>query len=144
MHRTFYIIVLIFAFISCSFLFLNYQIVFSQSYSGQNEKEVNAERDRKKFIKELQALLDAAKKSGFSEKQIREVSVTRDGKLVNVWDFLELVKLKQKKEALAKKRTKTIDRYLTVIEIGEEIESGETSDLDAIKDKSTFVGAEEK
>ncbi len=71
MHRTFYIIVLIFAFISCSFLFLNYQIVFSQSYSGQNEKEVNAERDRKKFIKELQALLDAARKSGFSEKQIR-------------------------------------------------------------------------
>ena len=125
-------------------LFLNYQIVFSQSYSGQNEKEVNAERDRKKFIKELQALLDAARKSGFSEKQIREVSVTRDGKLVNVWDFLELVKLKQKKEALAKKRTKTIDRYLTVIEIGEEIESGETSNLDAIKDKSTFVGAEEK
>ena len=56
----------------------------------------------------------------------------------------DIDQIKQKKEALAKKRTKTIDRYLTVIEIGEEIESGEKSDLDAIKDKSTFVGAEEK
>ena len=144
MHRTFYIIVLIFAFISCSFLFLNYQIVFSQSYSGQNEKEVNAERDRKKFIKELQALLDAARKSGFSEKQIREVSVTRDGKLVNVWDFLEQEKLRKKKAALAKKKFVPRERYFTVMDIANELESSETRDLDALKDRSIFVGAQEK
>ena len=144
MHRTFYIIVLIFAFISCSFLFLNYQIVFSQSYSVQNEKEVNAERDRKKFIKELQALLDAAKKSGFSEKQIREVSVTRDGKLVNVWDFLEQEKLRKKKESLAKKKFVQRERYLTVMDIANELESIETRKLDTLKDRSVFMGAEEK
>ena len=114
------------------------------NYSTEHDKALTAEKEKQKFIAEMQTLLVAATKSGFTEKEIREITVTRKGKEVHVWDFLELVKLKQKKEALAKKRTKTIDRYLTVIEIGEEIESGETSDLDAIKDKSTFVGAEEK
>jgi hypothetical protein len=92
----------------------------------------------------MQTLLDAASKSGFSEKEIREITVTRKGKVVHVWDFLEQAKLQQKKDALAKKRSKPLDRYLTVMDIAEEIQSGETRDLDALKDKSIFVGAEEK
>ena len=89
-------------------------------------------------------MLDAAQKSGFSEKQIRDISVTRDGKLVYVWDFLEQEKLRQKKEDMAKKKFFPQERYLTVMDIAEEIQSGETRDLDALKDKSIFVGAEEK
>ena len=120
------------------------QQVQAQNYDEEDEKALIAEKEKQKFIAEMQILLDAASKSGFTEKEIREITVTRKGKVVHVWDFLEQVKLKQKKEALAKKRTKPIDRYLTVMEIGEEMESGETRDLDVIKDKSTFVGTEEK
>ena len=92
----------------------------------------------------MQALLDAAQKSGFSEKQIRDISVTRDGKLVYVWDFLEQEKLRQKKEVLAKKQFVPRERYLTVMDIANELESSETRELDALKDRSIFVGAEEK
>ena len=92
----------------------------------------------------MQALLDAAQKSGFSEKQIREISVTRDGKLVYVWDFLEQEKLRQEKEDLAKKKFVPRERYLTVMDIANELESSETRELDALKDRSIFVGAEEK
>ncbi|MCH2270338.1 MAG: hypothetical protein MK510_07335 [SAR324 cluster bacterium] len=92
----------------------------------------------------MKTLLDAASKSGFTEKEIREITVTRKGKVVHVWDFLEQEKLRQKKNALAKKRLKPLERYLTVMDIAEELESGETSDLDALKNKSTFIGAEEK
>jgi hypothetical protein len=92
----------------------------------------------------MQTLLNAASKAGFSEKEIREITVTRKGKVVHVWDFLEQAKLQQKKDALAKKRSKPRERYLTVMDIAEEMQSGETRDLDAIKDKSTFIGAEEK
>jgi hypothetical protein len=88
--------------------------------------------------------LDAASKSGFSEKEIREITVTRKGKVVHVWDFLEQAKLQQKKDSLAKKRLKPLERYLTVMDIAEEMQSAETKDLDVLKDKSTFVGAEEK
>ena len=120
------------------------QQVLAQNYSEEDEKALIAEKERQKFIAEMQTLLDAASKSGFSEKEIREITVTRKGKVVHVWDFLEQAKLQKKKDALAKKRSKPLDRYLTVMDIAEEIQSGETRDLDALKDKSIFVGAEEK
>ena len=141
MHRYFYLLVLLFAFLSWNVPFVTNQNVFSQSYS---EKEAKAVKERQKFVKEMQALLEAAQKSGFSEKQIREISVTRDGKLVHVWDFLEQEKLRQKKEALAKKKFIPRERYLTVMDIANELESSETRELDALKDRSIFMGAEEK
>ena len=141
MQRNYYLIVLLFAFLAWDVPFVTNQNVFSQSYS---EKEAKAVKERQKFVKEMQALLEAAQKSGFSEKQIREISVTRDGKLVHVWDFLEQEKLRQKKEALAKKKFVPRERYLTVMDIANELESSETRELDALKDRSIFMGAEEK
>ena len=144
MHRYFYLLVLLCAFLSWNVPFVINKNVFSQSYSEKDEKEAKAEKERQKFVKEMQALLDAAQKSGVSEKQITEISVTRDGKLVYVWDFLEQEKMLQKKEALAKKKFVPRERYLTVMDIANELESSETLELDALKDRSIFVGAEEK
>ena len=120
------------------------QQVLAQNYAEEDEKALIVEKERQKFIAEMQTLLEAASKSGFNEKEIREITVTRKGKVVHVWDFLEQAKLLQKKDALAKKRSKPLDRYLTVMDITEEMQSVETRDLDALKDKSIFVGAEEK
>ena len=144
MHRNFCLFVLLFAFLTWNVPHVTSQNVFSQSYSEQGEKEAKAEKERQKFVKEMQALLNAAQKSGFSEKQIMDISVTRDGKLVYVWDFLEQEKLRQKKEAMANKKFVTRERYLTVMDIANELESSETRELDALKDRSIFVGAEEK
>jgi len=144
MHRKFCLLVLLFAFFAWNVPFVTNQNVFSQSYSEQDEKRAKAEKERQKFVNEMKALLDAAQKSGFSEKQIRDISVTRDGKLVYVWDFLEQEKLRQKKDALAKEKFVTRERYLTVMDITDELESSETRELDALKDRSIFMGAEEK
>ena len=144
MHRNFCLIVLLFVFLAWNFPYVTDINAFSQSYSEQDEKEAKAEKERQKFVKEMQALIDAAQKSGFSEKQIRDISVTRNGKLVYVWDFLEQEKVRQKKEALAKKKFVTRERYLTVMDIANELESSETLELDALKDRSIFMGAEEK
>ena len=133
MQRNYFMIVLLFAFFSWNVPFVTNQNVFSQSYSEQNEKRAKAEKERQKFVKEMQALIEAAQKSGFSEKQIRDISVTRDGKLVYVWDFLEQEKIRQKKEDLAKKKFVPRERYLTVMDIANELESSETLELDALK-----------
>ena len=144
MHRYFYLLVFLFAFLVWNVPYVTNQNIFSQSYSEHDEKEAKAEKERQKFVKEMQSLLDAAQKSGFSEKQIKDISVTRDGKLVYVWDFLEQEKLRQKKEALAKKKIVTRERYFTVMDIANELESSETRELDSLKERSIFVGAEEK
>ena len=120
------------------------QQALAQNSTREDEKELLAEKERKKFKAKMQNLLDAASKSGFSEKEIREITVTRNGKVVYVWDFLEQVKLQQKKDTRANNRVKTPEKYLTVMDIAEEMESGETKDLDSLKDRSIFVGAEEK
>jgi acetyl-CoA acetyltransferase len=131
-------------FLFCETADFSVQQVLAQNYAKEDEKALIAEKERQKFLTEMQTLLNAASKAGFSEKEIREITVTRKGKVVHVWDFLEQAKLQQKKDALAKKRSKPRERYLTVMDIAEEMQSGETRDLDAIKDKSTFIGAEEK
>jgi len=120
------------------------QQAFAQEQDEQIKNEDKADRERKKFIKEMLVLLDAAIKSGYSEEEIREITVTRKGKVVHVWDFLEQEKLREKKEALARKSSIKRDRYLTVMDIADELEGGETKNLDALKEKSIFVGAEEK
>ena len=144
MQRKLFLLLLLCGFLLCKTHLLPVQPVFAQELDEQIEKEIKAEKERQKFIEEMQTLLDAAMKSGFSEKEIREITITRKGKVVHVWDFLEQEKLHEKKVALAKKRSKQLDRYLTVMDIADELESGETRDLDALKDKSIFVGAEEK
>jgi len=144
MHRNFCLLVLLFAFLAWNVPYVTNQNVFSQSYLEQDEKKVKAEKERQKFVNEMQTLLEAAQKSGFSKKQIRDISVTRDGKLVYVWDFLEQEKLRKKKEALAKNKFVPLERYLTVMDITNELESSETRELDALKDRSIFVGAQEK
>ena len=120
------------------------QQLLAQSSAREDEKALIAEEERLKFKADMQNLLDAASKSGFFFFLIREITVTRNGKVVHVWDFLEQAKLQQKKDTLANKRSKPLERYLTVMDIAEEMESRETKDLDSLKDKSIFVGAEEK
>ena len=53
-------------------------------------------------------------------------------------------KAASEKENLAKKKFVTRERYLTVMDIADELESSETRELDALKDRSIFMGAEEK
>ena len=45
------------------------QQVLAQNYAEEDEKALIAEKERQKFIAEMQTLLDAASKSGFSEKE---------------------------------------------------------------------------
>ena len=144
MQRNLFLFFLLGVFLIWKDPILSIHLAFAQNYNEPDEKALEAEKERKIFLEEMQTLLDAAMKSGFSEKEIREITITRKGKVVHVWDFLEQEKLREKKVALAKKRSKQLDRYLTVMDIADELESGETRDLDALKDKSIFVGAEEK
>ena len=53
MHRNFYLLVLLLAFLAWNAPFVTNQNVFSQSYTEQDEKEAKAEKERKKFVKEM-------------------------------------------------------------------------------------------
>ena len=124
--------------------FFSFQGIFAQNSDKNDKKIIMEDLKRKKFFLEMQNLLNAAVKSGFKDDEIREITVIRDGKVVYVWDFLEQEKLKLKKEELANKKSKPLERYLSVMDVSDELESGETKNLDVLKDKSIFIGAEQK
>ena len=91
--------------------------VWALTPEQEEEKAIKEEKERQKFLQEMRTLLEAAQKSGFSEKEIREIKVTRKGKQIHVWDCLEQEKLHEKKALLAKKKPNPKDRYLTVMDI---------------------------
>ena len=141
-------------FLILAFLILNLTIFMDQSfltqtlkaenYNQKDEKQIKADKKNEKFLNEMEKLINAALESGFSEKEVREITIVRKGKVLYVWDFLEQEKLRKKKEALNKKKSKRLERYLTVMDIANELESLETKNLDTLKDNSIFVGAEQK
>ncbi len=115
----------------------------NQAYQAYlEEKELKAEKERQQFIQELQQLVDAAQNSGFTEEEIRDISVDRDGKTILVWEFLEQEKLRA--ERMASQRFEPKDRYLTVTDITEELEMREPSRLDKLREDTTFTGAEQQ
>ena len=119
----------------------------SHSLKAQNKEEAEEaarkeEKERKKFLAEMETLIKAAQDAGFSEQDIREMTITRNGKTINVWEFLEQEKLNRKREE--RRRFVPRDRYLTVMDITSELQSLESRDLDTLRKKMVFVGAEEK
>jgi len=107
MQRILFLFLFTAIFLFCETADFSVQQVLAQNYAKEDEKALIAEKERQKFLTEMQTLLNAASKAGFSEKEIREITVTRKGKVVHVWDFLEQAKLQQKKDALAKKKIET-------------------------------------
>ena len=119
----------------------------SHTLKAQNKEEVEEaarkeEKERKKFLAEMETLIKAAQDAGFSEQDIREITITRKGKTINVWEFLEQERLNRKREE--RRRFVPRDRYLTVMDITSELQSLESRDLDTLRKKMVFVGAEEK
>ena len=120
------------------------QTLKAENYNKTDEKKIEADKKREKLLADMEKLINAAIKSGFSDKEVIEITIIRKGKVLYVWDFLEKEKLRKKKEELNKYKSKRIDRYLTVMDIANELELLETRNLDSLKDKSIFVGAEQK
>lgn len=119
-----------------------FSLLLAQGAEELSEKANKEEKERKKFLSELEILLKAARDSGFSEQEIREISITRDGKTINIWEHIEQEKLRDIREQ--RRRFVPRERYLNVLDITLELESQEKRKLDSMRDKTIFVGAEEQ
>ena len=123
-------------------LFTDSHILKAQNTEEAKEAANKEEKELKKFMAEMETLIKAAQDAGFSEQDIREMTITRKGKTINVWEFLEHERLNRKREE--RRRFVPRDRYLTVMDITSELQSLESRDLDTLRKKMIFVGAEEK
>ncbi|MEE3122982.1 MAG: hypothetical protein VX399_10335 [SAR324 cluster bacterium] len=116
--------------------------VQAQALEELDEKELKARKEHEKFVKEMETLIKAAQDSGFSQEDIRDISITRKGKSIVIWEFLEQEKIRREREE--RRRFVPRDRYLSVRDISHEMQSQETRKLDSLRKKMIFVGAEEQ
>jgi DNA-binding transcriptional MerR regulator len=110
-------------------------------------------------IEELRRLLEVARESGFTEQELREITIEDDGGFVkaareagfseeeisrmtadgdptrlNVWGYLQVIE-KRKKLAAEKLKAQREKVYLTVQDIFAEMEKNEPADLTKLRDR---------
>ncbi len=119
---------------------------------GQEEK-----REGFYNVEELKRLLEVARESGFTEKEMREITIEDEGNRllevaqkfgftekemheitdkggINVWDFLKLMERK-KRERAAQAKAQQEKVYLTVQDVFDEMEKDLPKDLSKLRDK---------
>lgn len=86
-------------------------------------------------IVELRRLMEVAREAGFSDEEMREITIEDDeGNVVNVWKYLEEVERKKRLEAEKRKAQKE-KIYLTVQDVFTELKKDEPADLTRLRDK---------
>lgn len=132
-------------FISCfillSFIFLHPSgLIFAQEERNltENQKE---EKKRQLLLREMQRLIETARMAGFSEEEIRNIKLQRNGKVYHVWSFVEEEKQRYSQQQTIPQQPK---KYLTVQDITEELIEEESESLSTIRQELFFSGEEEK
>jgi hypothetical protein len=90
-------------------------------------------------IEELRRLIELARESGFSEEQVRQITVEDvNGNVINAWAFLKAHERRQKRrtERLAAEDSKV---YLSPKDVIQELDEKQAQDLDRLRDKLLFV-----
>ena len=86
-------------------------------------------------VVELKRLLEVAREAGFSDKEMREITIEDDeGKIINVWAYLEEVERLKRLEARQRKAQEE-KVYLTVQDVYTELKKDEPADLTRLRDK---------
>jgi len=85
-------------------------------------------------LQELIRLLEVAKESGFTEEQLKDITVEDEGRLINAWEYVQ--EQRRKAEATAKARQERESRvYLTVKDVVKELMELEPKDLRKLRDE---------
>ena len=86
-------------------------------------------------VEELKRIIEIARESGFSEEQVREITIEDEaGNLINALDYLKALEREKQLKASASEELKN-KRYLTVQEIFADLKGSEQKDLKALREK---------
>ena len=88
-------------------------------------------------VKELRRLLDVARESGFSEDEVRKITVEFQGEIINVWDFLAMLE-KRKQDKLDADKAMREKPYHTVQDVFQDLEKEQPKDLERLRKDFRF------
>jgi len=106
---------------------------FSPLHAGSHDEPV----DKFVNVAELKRLLEVAREAGFTEDEIGKITIEREGKVINVLEFLKAWEQKQK-DMKARERAYVDTDYLTAQDIFSELNKTQPKDLSKLRDQSRF------
>jgi hypothetical protein len=88
-------------------------------------------------LQELIRLIEIARESGFSEEQIREITIEDQGRVINAWEYLKEI---QARRAAEEQRIREQESrvYLTVQDVVEDLMKMEQKDLHQLRESLLF------
>lgn len=90
-------------------------------------------------INELRRLLEIAEESGFTEEQMRNITVEDEkGTTINAWAFIRNYE-KKKKEEEARLAAERAKKYLTPNDIMKELDGKQPKDIENMRDNLLWV-----
>ena len=105
-----------------------------------DEHQLELKRKHKKMIRDMENLLRVAQEVGFTEEELKKITVQQEGEVINVWEFLQKEnesQSAQKDEDLPQKK-----QYLTVQDITKELNKREKKQINTLKQTLMFSGKE--
>ena len=113
-------------------IFPNYQVL------GDEQEQQSA-----KLLREMQRYLDVAREAGFTEQELKEVTIERNGEVVNVWQYIQNELTRQKKLEQEKKQSRN-KLYLDADDVREDLRGEQPSQISKLRQKLTLTGRQEK
>lgn len=105
------------------------------AFSSRDPLRIEGEYD----IEELRRLVDLARESGFSEEQLRQITVEDEsGNVVSALAFLEAYE-KRQRESAEQTAAQEARVYLSPKDILEELDEKQPEDLDQLRERMLFV-----
>lgn len=132
------------------FILLGTQVtsISSLSYAqGQSSNEVADEKaaqalkKEKKVLQDMKNLLNVAQQAGFTEEEVKQITIEQDGEVINVWNF---VQQENSRKQTSQKEDQAPKRYLTIQDITKELMSHEDKKLNQLRKKLVLSGEKQQ
>lgn len=88
-------------------------------------------------LQELIRLIEIARESGFSEEQIREITIEDQGRVINAWEYLQEIQARRAAEE-QRIRERESRVYLTVQDVVDDLIKMEDEDLHKLRESLLF------
>ncbi len=88
-------------------------------------------------LQELIRLIEIARESGFTEQQIREITIEDQGRVINAWEYLQEIQARRAAEE-QRIRERESRVYLTVQDVVDDLIKMEHEDLHKLRESLLF------
>ena len=89
-------------------------------------------------IDDLKRLIQVARESGFTESEIREITIEFNGELINAWDFLQEME-RQRLEAQRRVAEEEAKQFLTIQDIFADLDTNDQQETTQLRDNLLFL-----